>query len=518
MPKNLRRAAPLVLLLCLFVFAVQAGGCLPFNSVKVGSLRVTNDVTELDARGASVTDVEPILSLTSLLTLDLRDNEITAEDYARIREALPDCAVRWSVPLSGGRFDSESETLTVPAFSEADIALLAYFPNLSAVDASGSGDYAALRQAQEKYGEVSFVWTVPLFNENHENSCTELDASGRNADADALLAALPGLPLVTRVSFGDDAVAEDDMRALREAYPDVVFDWALEILPGLTARGADETLTFGKCTVDDPDALAEKLLLLAGLRTADMADCGLDTERMLALREKVPGVKFVWRIRVSGWEIRTDLQGFSTGVRSSFPNGGGRYMGGTDGYTSFVNGHFDNLVYCTDLVALDIGHCSKISDISFIEKLPQLRYVVLAMLNVSDISVLAGQSQLEFLEIYENPITDLTPLLSSRDTLKYLNCGMCDFTDVDVLCQLTNLERLWIAESKLTDEQIVQLRAALPNTIIMASRSRVDGAGAWRTGNWGYVEMQRIFGLRAQFQGNTTPSPAPPELSPTPEP
>jgi internalin A len=170
-------------------------------------------------------------------------------------------------------------------------------------------------------------------------------------------------------------------------------------------------------------------------------------------------------------------------------------------YSSIFVEDFENLKYCTDLVALDFGHCMKISDISFIANLPKLKYLIFSMCSVDDISVLADQTELEFLEIKNNRITDITPLRNCTK-LRFLNCGINDIDEIDTFLALPNLERLWINCTLLTDDQLAELRAAMPNTTITAHPTHVEyGESLWRKGNEGYLAIQKIFGMRAQNQG-----------------
>ena len=72
---------------------------------------------------------------------------------------------------------------------------------------------------------------------------------------------------------------------------------------------------------------------------------------METLQSNYPEKKFVWMIRIKNWEIRTDIKAFSTGNIEEFD--GGYFLGGGR------NLHDEDtaaLKYCTDLIALDLGH------------------------------------------------------------------------------------------------------------------------------------------------------------------
>ena len=126
------------------------------------------------------------------------------------------------------------------------------------------------------------------------------------------------------------------------------------------------------------------------------------------------------------------------------------------------------------------------------------------MCDLTDISVLTTQPNLEFLELNYNYLTDITPIASLKK-LKYLNLNNNNITSYDALLDLPALERLWISCSGLTDEQLdemsAKLLAKLPNLTIKASNKNKEYAMSyWRKDNPAYLEMQALFGLRAQNQ------------------
>ena len=119
--------------------------------------------------------------------------------------------------------------------------------------------------------------------------------------------------------------------------------------------------------------------------------------------------------------------------------------------------------------------------------------------------MLTNLPDLEFLELNYNYLTDITPIASLKK-LKYLNLNNNNITSYDALLELPLLERLWISCSGLSDEQLDEMSAALmaklPNLTIKASnKNREYAMSLWRKDNPGYLEMQALFGLRAQNQG-----------------
>lgn len=563
-----QRLVLLLLALCLPLLLLA--GCA--QTVRIGGQSVPLDAASLDIRGAGVTDVAPIKELTALTSLDLRDNEITAADYAALAAALPACDILWSVPIAGMRADSDQTSLQLPGFTEADIPLLAYFPQLAQVDAAGSADYAALTQAADAYPNCAFSWTVSiggvtvpwdsetldlkgqslmtldlqdamaglprltevdlretgfdrsqlteliaafpavtfhadvrLFDTLYPADTATLDFSGKtDLDTDALIEGLSGFSVLTDVNLKGCALSSEQKTALISAYPGLRFHWEAELLPGLTVDSGAEEIVVTGYEKPDVNVLIQNLAYLPGLKKLDLTACYEASDATNAEMEKLmaayPDTKFVWLVRVGNWELRTDITAFSMGNSKTFP--GGRFMGGVK-YPSGTDARIQPLKYCTDLVALDMGHAKRLTDVSCLAGLTKIRYLILGMTRIESIEALGNMPELEFLELYQCYVSDVSPLLNCKK-LKYLNISTTFVPEPDDLMKMTQLKRLWIMKQQRMDkDDIAAIKEALPNTIIR-SYMYAGGhstTGGWRTKNPAYLYMQgELFHLPLQDQ------------------
>ena len=101
--------------------------------------------------------------------------------------------------------------------------------------------------------------------------------------------------------------------------------------------------------------------------------------------------------------------------------------------------------------------------------LPVLKSLKLLDLNttpVSDLTPLAGLKNLRVLALTGMPVSDLTPLakLTSLESLRLTSTKVNDLTS---LAGLKNLEVLWLNGTAVSDEQVEELRRALPNCKII---------------------------------------------------
>lgn len=336
------------------------------------------------------------------------------------------------------------------------------------------------------------VTTSPMPSPTATPAVTVLDLSAAPGDAKALPAMLSAYDALETVDLSGWDVPFDVMDALIAAHPDTRFFWQFELL-GRTLDSRETSLDLQNAEIADAADFAKKLSYLPDLTYADLSGSSLENGQMAALRERYPAVKFVWLIRVGNWEMRTDVRAFSAGNRKTFE--GGRFLGGSSVLSS---ADLEPLRYCTDLIALDVGHMRRVTDISVVESLPKLRFLIIGMCGVTDITPIGTLTELEFLETFQNYIEDISPLLNLKK-LRCLNCSTNLFTDTEVLSQLTQLERLWIIHSRLSKEEIAALRETLPACRIQTTGEH-SASNGWRTKNELYIEMQKLFNLPAQDQ------------------
>lgn len=489
----------------LFLFALCFGALCIFTACAPGDVPAAQAPTTLDLRDAGLTDVSDLLTQTQLVLLDLRGNALFAADFDALRAALPDCDILWSVPLGDARFDSNATTLSLDAATDDLEAMLAYFPDLSTVRLSSAPDSATAAALRARYSAVQFLWDVELFGLTYPESTQALDLSAAQVDLSALKSKLDQLPALKQITFGDEAYPLQDQLALAKAYPSIDFIWNVQLLEDLSVRSDITELDLQKYKVPDAAAFSDALVLFPNLTLLDMCGAGPDDDEMAAMRARYPAIKFVWYTRVSNWIIRTDIKGFSTGNRRKFPDGYGWYASSKFSYTSIRSSDFENLKYCTDLIALDVGHCTSIGDVEFLKHHPQLIYLDIALCDLTDISVLADLRELIYLNIMYNYLTDVTPL-KNCPKLRFVNASNNNLTSADTFLELPVLERLWLNCSGLSDKQLAalteKLTQQLPDITIKASQRNPEYAMSyWRKGNEGYLTVQALYGLRAQHQG-----------------
>ena len=247
------------------------------------------------------------------------------------------------------------------------------------------------------------------------------------------------------------------------------------------AEEADE-ITFGSITVPADAAyidLGEQVVTdwndyiaflakLPNLEKVDMFATIVEKRHINQLEENFPQVKFGWTIHLTREHyIRTDQTAFST------------LHGSCSEHTSK---ELELLKYCTELLALDIGH-NDLTDLSFLQNMPKLRVLILACNpRLRNIEVLSQLKDLEYLELFSCNIVNITPLMG-LERLMDLNVAYNSISKYAGLNGMTQLKRLWIPQSGVPcyGNVFKQLEADLPNTTIM-NKGHPTNYG-WREGN-----------------------------------
>ena len=499
------------------VARIQVQDEYPSHFTQMESLRA------LDMVGSTVTDFEPIQSLTSLEWLDVRENyAFTQQEHDKLAQALPDCLIRWSVPEDGTHFDSQTPYL--------DLSPL----NLTTTQ---------LRELITTYPNTVFDYKVPLYGQRYTTDTEELDLQGQVPDAGVIDDALGLLPAVKTVDVRGVAASSQTVSMLSDAHPEVYFKFSCEVPQGeMTTEDASVTITgeyedllayaaympympnlesidataiplteeqltsiddiassgklryslsignksFSSLATDlNWDNLAftgveevEKYLArLPRLKRVSMCGCSLSEDEMGELFDAHPDIKFIWWIEFGHYRLRTDATAFTTALGD-----GNQYHYNDD--------TFEPIRYCTDLMMLDLGH-NKITNIDNFTGLTKLKVLILADNLITDISQITCFPDLEYLELFLNDITDVTPVTQLKKLRDFNIFHNPLYDNHKVLRKMTWLERLWIGGCRLSSEDVKELQKALPNTEI-STIGQSSTARGWRK-HPHYYTLKRMY-------------------------
>lgn len=418
------------------------------------------NVETLDLSNRTLEEISQLQAFPNLKKLDLRGTGLSCADYEQIRAWFPEAEISWDIPFQGKFYAMDTRELNVSALSDEDMAVLGYFTELESVRADDCLDYANLDALRQQRPELELDYRIPVAGEWYDYRTEEMTLPGEGVEE--LFALIPMLPDLTAVELEAPLAPVNRMLALREAFPQVAFTWHLE-LAGIPVDEFTETLdlTGIPMTVEQMDAVLPYLL---SLNYVDMTDCGISDEEMDALNRRYENIKIVWTTTLGGgFRIRTDETAFIAVKHNYWPSGD----------------DLANLRYCTDMIAIDVGHMS-ITNCEFVATMPHLRFLILAETKVHDLTPLTGLTELVYLELFITEIDDFSPLVTLTG-LEDLNLHYTN-GDYKIIAQMSWLKNLWwnnVEHLRLTADQQQELQEAMPDCNFNFTCGSSTGGG-WR--------------------------------------
>lgn len=470
-----------IILICLLVLlGLSLGGLYWHHSttyIKIQSETLRRDITELTVTGDQLPDTALLQQLTLLTSLDVREVPLSISQYEQLKKDLPNCRILWKVPFQGAYLAADTTELTITTLTAADLESIPYLPALKAVNAEGCRDYEVLMQLKAQYPALSVPYTVAIGGTEYDYEISELVLA--NADIEELSAVLPYLPKLTRVEFTETAPDSEAIYQLVCTYPEVEFFWELTVF-GIQTSNTAEELDLSGITMADTTELESYLKFFPHMKRVDMCGCGIPSAEMDALSQRWPQIRFIWLINLGFGQVRTD----TTAIMPV-------HLGHTQS-APLNDENTRELKYCIDLVCLDLGHMS-VNDLSFLNYMPKLKYLILADNTSQDYSALANLKELIYLEIFMVKNFPNQEVLLNLTNLQDLNMCFTRIENVEIFKQMTWLKRFWASGCGITTPQLNQLQEALPNTVIKTNLPH-STAGNWRD-NQNYRDMRDLLGM-----------------------
>ena len=470
--------------------------------------------------------------------LDLRGQDIQPDYFEKVSEKLPESEIRWDIPFQDGKLADDAKSVTVTALSEKDIEMLAYAHQLETVQAEGCRDYEILEQLRQQRPELEVIYNVAFSSTSVAWNVETLNLEQVAQEDIQLLKHLPNLKQVTIGSGTQDAqtvealrsaaadggmtfgvtvgsevcldtetalqisgITDDQLQmlpyltgleqlqlmdpqcepqqlfALREAMPRTAISWEVK-LGDQTLKDTVTSVDLSMVEVTDLAEVEKKLAYLPDLETVIFGLCGKDepawgnsksklvaspieNEAMSDYRNRVRGdYKVVWTVRLGpSIALRTDADNF-------MPN--------HFGVGQLPDSYAYNLRYCEDMVCLDVGHMT-LRDISFVEFMPNLKYLILAWTEVQYIEPIRSCKNLVFLELDNSCIRDISPLVGCT-ALEDLNLGNT-FVDVTPILEMSWLKNVYFILG--SPSSAYKVSQAIPTAHVVASGDATVGGG-WR--------------------------------------
>jgi len=419
--------------------------------IRINNIRIKTTETKIELNDLGLTSIGGLKRLDKPVYIDLRGNKIPAEEVLTLIDRFPECKILWSVPIGSEFIDCNNTDIVVADMSIDEVPLLGYFTELKSIDARGL-DIQTVDAIKALSLDCSVQWDIPLGNKRFEYNATKVSI-GSDATADDIqrLLLFPELESVD----ARGCTEYDQLMDISDKLPNCNITWSVPVGP-VECLNTDEILDFKKTPVNDINKLEKDFAnfkYLPALKSIDMSGCGVPNEKMAEWREKYADTyKFVWEVYITlGKEVipvRTDIKVFSSLRTPYIPHGD------QDTYR-------DLFLYCTDLVAIDLGH-NNITDISLITNLKKLQAVILMDNPIRDFSPLAELPELVFAEINKTKIKDVS-FVSKCPKLMHLDISETPSKDITPITESKSLKYCVLVLSGVSDKDLRRLKTSLPD-------------------------------------------------------
>ncbi len=481
--KHTIRAALCVALCLLMVFCFA--GCSNNEDVEptIPKFKFLREKAEYLCFAAVEEDFAALEDCTNLQYLDLTGSTC----YDAILDYIsrhPEVEVVYTAPL-GNLSVSNTETRARLDNGSYDAAMLrrqlTYLPNLALLELPKTNltleDLSSLQTANP---HLQIQYTVDLLGQEYNPSITEAALSGLNTDnLDSAAGKIALLPALTDITLPEQ-LSKADVKKLMEQFPNIRFHYTFDFF-GTALSTADETVELKDVEIgnEGEGEIRAALDILPRCTYFKLENCGVDYDILASIREDYPDTKVVWRVEFGGqYSLLTDEETLRT-------------------VYGVYNSHVDILKYCTSLKYIDMGHNSELTDISFVEYMPDLEIVILSGASMTDVNAFANHKKLEWLELANcYQLRDISAL-ESCDNLRFLNICFSKVTDLSPIENLP-LERFLYLNPRVDYETRTAFEENHPDCWVRFTGSDPYSLG-WRYNDIGitmfdyYLKIREIF-------------------------
>ena len=347
-----------------------------------------------------------------------------------------------------------------------------YDLNTEMLDLSGmtSADVAAVAEAIKELPELKTVNLIPI-NNNEFDEAEEVTEEMTNEATETEAEPEP--------IEEDSSLLLSDVFILKEAAPGVHFIYEFDMF-GTCISTSDTEVKYINTQIgnEGEESIRQALTILDECEYFLLDDCGIDDEIMAGIRDDFPDTKVVWRVHV-GWKTAlTDdpIIRMTHGINDTMT---------------------EPLKYCNEVVYMDLGHDTDITDISFIANMPLLECLILSDAQFKDLSPVTYCPNLTWLElIYCCSIEDIS-VISDMESIKYLNISNTNIRDISGIMNM-NLDRFCCIGNNVNKEDFEAYKELHPDCMSVSSGNPYGYA--WRYDDYGYHYFSYYARMREVFR------------------
>lgn len=326
--------------------------------------------------------------------------------------------------------------------------------------------------------------TIEILGKEYDENETFLDLSDMHPeDIAEITGKMAEMPKLSEVNLmpedGEPLLSLTAVYTLKEALPGIHFDYGFDLYEQhLTTEDAEVSFVKAEIGNEGEESIRQALTVLDKCKYFLLDDCGIDDEIMAQIREDFPDTKVVWRVHVGWKSALTDDQVIRM----------------THGINDSMTGP---LKYCNEVIYMDLGHDSGITDISFIENMPDLECLILSDALFTDLSPLTNCKKLIWLELVSCYHIQNLPVIADMDSIKYLNISYTRTSDISGIMNM-NLDRFSCIGNPLPRDAFDEYAEAHPDCLCVYSGNPYGYA--WRYDDYGYTFFSYYARMREVFR------------------
>lgn len=402
-----------------------------------------------------------------------------------------------SIGGPGSDLDTLAEADPTPEFTPAPdsvtmvvtpetISQLEAYPELRKADLTGSTCYPEIMAYMEAHPDVQVIYTVDVMGKTIRSDLELVNLAGIAPEqVDEVANALQYLPKLKYVelmaSDGSCALSLENVKRFQEIIPGAQFNYNFEMF-GKRFNTADLYIVFENTPIGDEglNTIRMAMDIMPQLYSVSLDKCEVSTPAMAKLREDYPDVQVDWRLYFGtkfNCMTNEDILRLTDGL---------------------YNDNIADMKYLTKARYVDIGHNDRLSDISFLQYMPDLELLIVSGAAVKDLTPLSNAKNLEYLElVFCGNLQDLSPL-AGCENLKYLNISMTLVKDLTPLDDLP-IERFNCLSMKyLPNSQREHFKEKHPDCLSVFNGTQPYGYG-WRYTDYGYTFWEYYANMRIIF-------------------
>lgn len=336
----------------------------------------------------------------------------------------------------------------------------------------------------ESAAEEILPATIEILGKEYDENETFLDLSDMHPeDIAEITGKMAEMPQLSEVNLmpedGEPLLSLTAVYTLKEALPGIHFDYGFDLYEQhLTTEDTEVSFVKAEIGNEGEESIRQALTVLDKCEYFLLDDCGIDDEIMAQIREDFPDTKVVWRVHVGWKSALTDDQVIRM----------------THGINDSMTGP---LKYCNEVIYMDLGHDMGITDISFIENMPDLECLILSDAHFTDLTPLTNCHKLVWLELVSCYYIQNLSVIADMDSIKYLNISYTQTRDISGIMDM-NLERFSCIGNPVSRDSFDEYCEAHPDCLCVYTGNPYGYA--WRYDDYGYTYFSYYARMRDVFR------------------